>query len=643
MENKNNNWRSAWRVVGCALWLTLFGAPAAVAQSGPRAHWKLDEGTGTTTADASGFGSTGTLANAPTWSTGRINSALTFSGNRYVSAGTPSNLANLYTTGMTVSAWIKPASAGAGNGGRIVDKSNGGAGWSLKMNGAAVVQFSASEFVTTDATRDSGSSIALNTWQHVTATWTGSVTATNIHLYVNGVLSDGAATNGVGATRDDSASPIAIGNRPFDAARGFDGLIDDVRVYNRILTTTEIQALADSAAPTAPSAPSATSASSSQINVSWTAATDNIAVTNYLIERCTGASCTTFVQVATATGVSYSDTGLTASTTYRYRVRATDANTNPSAYSSIVNATTSDSADTTAPTAPTDLTATAMSSTLISLTWTASTDNVAVTGYLVERCQGAGCSVFTQIGTPTTTSYNENDRAPSTVYRYRVRARDAVPNYSSYSSIATATTPAAGDTTAPTAPTGLTATPVSSSQINLTWTASTDNVAVTGYLVERCQGAGCSSFAQIATPTTASYSDTGRTASTSYSYRVRARDAVPNYSNYSSTVSATTPAASDTQPPTAPSALNVTAGANQIVLGWTGSTDNVAVTAYLIERCQGAGCSGFSQIASVATTTYTDASAAAALSYSYRVRARDAVPNYSGYSNTAAAVPAACD
>ena len=56
------------------------------------------------------------------------------------------------------------------------------------------------------------------------------------------------------------------------------------------------------------------------------------------------------------------------------------------------------------------------------------------------------------------------------------------------------------DTQAPTVPTNPTASAVSSSQINLSWTASTDNVGVTGYSVEQCQGSGCSSFSQIATP-----------------------------------------------------------------------------------------------------------------------------------------------
>ena len=89
------------------------------------------------------------------------------------------------------------------------------------------------------------------------------------------------------------------------------------------------------------------------------------------------------------------------------------------------------------------------------------------------------------------------------------------------------------DTIAPSIPTGLTATVVSSSQINLSWTASTDNVGVTGYKVFR-------NGTQIATVTTTSYSDTGLTPSTTYSYTVSAYDAVPNNSTQSASVSATT-------------------------------------------------------------------------------------------------------
>jgi chitodextrinase len=96
------------------------------------------------------------------------------------------------------------------------------------------------------------------------------------------------------------------------------------------------------------------------------------------------------------------------------------------------------------------------------------------------------------------------------------------------------------DTTPPTAPTSLAATASSSTQIGLTWTASTDNVGVTGYRVERCTGASCTSFAQIGTASTATFSDSGLAASTSYSYRVRATDAAGNLSTFSNIASATT-------------------------------------------------------------------------------------------------------
>jgi hypothetical protein len=97
----------------------------------------------------------------------------------------------------------------------------------------------------------------------------------------------------------------------------------------------------DTSPPTAPGSLTATTANPNQINLSWSAATDNVGVTGYRVERCQGASCTNFTQIAAPSGTNYSNSGLTASTSYRYRVRATDAAGNLSSYSAIVNATTS--------------------------------------------------------------------------------------------------------------------------------------------------------------------------------------------------------------------------------------------------------------------------------------------------------------
>ena len=87
------------------------------------------------------------------------------------------------------------------------------------------------------------------------------------------------------------------------------------------------------------------------------------------------------------------------------------------------------------PTAPTNLVATAISSSQINLSWTVSSDNVGVTQYRIERCQGGGCTNFVQIGTTTSTTFSDSGLAAKTRYRYRVRAADAANNVGSYSNI----------------------------------------------------------------------------------------------------------------------------------------------------------------------------------------------------------------
>ncbi len=200
-------------------------------------------------------------------------------------------------------------------------------------------------------------------------------------------------------------------------------------------------ASATTAAPTftAPSALTSTAASPAQISLSWTAATETGGtITQYLIERCSGASCTTFAQITTVTSTttSYNDNTLTGSTNYSYRVRATDG-VNFSPYSNTASITTP------APTftAPSGLTGTAASNTQINLSWTAATEiGGTISNYLVERCTGATCSNFAQVGASATTSFNDTGLATATTYSYRVRATDAASNLGPYSNVASATT-----------------------------------------------------------------------------------------------------------------------------------------------------------------------------------------------------------
>src|SRR5260221_6178698 len=115
------------------------------------------------------------------------------------------------------------------------------------------------------------------------------------------------------------------------------------------------------------------------------------------------------------------------------------------------------------------------------------------------------------------------------------------------------TTPAA-DTAPPSTPTGLTGAAAGSTGANLSWSASTDNVGVTGYIVRRYG-------VQIATPATTSYADTGLSAATTYSYTVAARDAAGNISPNSASMNITTPPPA---PPTTPSIISDAATASNL-------------------------------------------------------------------------------
>jgi hypothetical protein len=129
-----------------------------------------------------------------------------------------------------------------------------------------------------------------------------------------------------------------------------------------------------------------------------------------------------------------------------------------------------------------------------------------------------------------------------------------------------------------TAPSNLTAAAASSSQINLSWTAGTETGGtITQYLIERCSGAGCSNFVQVSTSATATFNDTGLTASTSYSYRVRATDASSNFSGYSAAATASTNAIV-VSVSISPKRAAITTGQAQSFLATVTGSSNVNVT-----------------------------------------------------------------
>lgn len=287
--------------------------------------------------------------------------------------------------------------------------------------------------------------------------------------------------------------------------------------------------VADTTAPSAPSNVVASGTSSTQIDVSWKASTDNVAVAGYNVYRNGN-------KITNVAGLKYSDTGLTPETAYSYSVEAYDAAGNKSTVSPLATASTLKSPDQTAPSIPGNLSATAKSPTQVVLSWKASTDNVGVSSYLILRNNAV-------IATTSDTTYTDTTVVANTSYSYTIVAKDAAGNVSSASSAVSVKTPNPADTAAPNVPTGLLAIATGENQVNLTWAPSTDNIAVAGYNVYR-------GGTRIATSTTTSFGDGTVAANTSYTYTVSAYDGAGNISAQSASATVKTPATTVPTPPT---------------------------------------------------------------------------------------------
>src|SRR5690242_9375406 len=274
-------------------------ASSASAPSGLVAAYAFDAGSGSTVTDVSGSGNNGTISNA-TWSTsGKYGDALQFNGSNALV--TIPDAASLHlSAGMTLEAWVNPSTVNA-NWRDVVYKGNDNfyleatSTNSSRPDGGVIAGGSYADAFGTSA-------LPTSTWSFLSETYDGSM----VRLYVNGTQVASTAHTGTIAT---STNPLQIGG---DSLYGqyFAGLIDNVRVYNVALTAAQIQtdqttpvtSTPDTAPPTQPGTLTASVVSGSEVDLSWGASTDNVGVTGYLIERCSGAGCTNFTQIATTTG-----------------------------------------------------------------------------------------------------------------------------------------------------------------------------------------------------------------------------------------------------------------------------------------------------------------------------------------------------
>ena len=272
-----------------------------------------------------------------------------------------------------------------------------------------------------------GGSTQTITWA-VAGTTANGVNCANVDVLLS---SDGGSTWTIllAATPNDGTQAVTIPNTSGTTnrimVRGTNHIFYDISNTNFTITA---GSTADTITPTAPNLV-ASGTTQTTTNLSWSGATDNVAVTGYDIFK-------DGVLIGSTASTTLAVSGLTASTTYSFTVKAKDAAGNVSVASNAISVTTlAPVADTTAPTAAT-LSASGTTSTTTNLSWTGATDNVGVTGYDVYRGT-------TLLGSTTTaTTFAVTGLTASTAYTFYVQAKDAAGNISVASNVLSVTTTA---------------------------------------------------------------------------------------------------------------------------------------------------------------------------------------------------------
>ncbi|NAY93418.1 hypothetical protein GTQ34_16020 [Muricauda sp. JGD-17] len=280
----------------------------------------------------------------------------------------------------------------------------------------------------------SGNVPQLNKWYlYVGFVYNSGHTGTTSHGGVYDPVTGNKVLNGL----DHKSSPLAVstkhkaylwaGENPSDIIHFYGPTIYEVNGQEPTLQ--ELLDGPNSSDTEPPTAPILTSIGSSQttVDLSWTVATDNVGVTGYHVYR------NGVIIANNISSTSYQDTGLSPSTTYNFSVRALDATGNVSIDSNIVSATTDNTSDTQAPTAPT-LSSIGQTDTTVDLSWNNATDNVGITGYKIFR----GSTL--EITLSDVNTYQVTGLTSDTSYSFTVMALDAAGNESAGSNIVTVTT-----------------------------------------------------------------------------------------------------------------------------------------------------------------------------------------------------------
>ncbi len=358
----------------------------------------------------------------------------------------------------------------------------------------------------------------------------GTTVLTNFDIYVAAGAGDTAVVEQYIATANSSGDIVIA----FTDGAANQPMVNGIEILGDSAICTTL--------PSAPTGLTATATSSSIISLTWTAVTppSNCTINSYSVYSSTTSGFTpssTTLVASGVTGTTYSNTGLTASTTYYYKVEAVDLN-GASAASAQQSAETlaPASCDSVPPTGPTNLTATASSSSAISLSWTAAPANppCTITSYSVYSSTTSGFTPSSSnliASGVTGTTYSNTGLAASTTYYYLVEALDSYGASAASNQASTETLPNTSScTTVPSAPTGVGTSGATSSSLTVGWTAVTPpaNCSISSYSVYGSTTSGftpSSSNLLSSSVTGTSYTNTGLAASTTYYYVVKATDA----------------------------------------------------------------------------------------------------------------------
>ena len=201
--------------------------------------WKMDEGSGTTAYDSSGNANNGTLTNTPTYA-GGVNSGgtsyylgrsvvFTSASSRYISI--PSNAALTFTGSKSYGAWIKWTNSGAQQ-----DIFTRASGYNLYLSSGGTAYYTLTGLT---ATAQTSTVVTAATWTHIMIVYDSTVgTNGTVYVYKNGAVTNTVtATAGSSTLASNAAAYIGSSSTPNNY---FNGRIDDVRVYNRVLSATEV-------------------------------------------------------------------------------------------------------------------------------------------------------------------------------------------------------------------------------------------------------------------------------------------------------------------------------------------------------------------------------------------------------------------